>query len=42
MTLTLNELEGQWSFIQNDLDNMKVKCNKFEVSTYMSFQVADS
>ena len=42
MTLTLNKLEGQWSFIQNDLDNMKVKCTKFKVSTYISFQVVDN
>ena len=42
MTLTLNDLEGQRSFSQNDLNNMKVKCTKFEVFTLNSFEVIDN
>ena len=42
MTLTLNKFEGQWSFIQNDLDNMKVKCTKFEVSISISVEVIEN
>ena len=30
--MNLNDLEGQRSFIQNDLNDMKIKCTKFEVS----------
>ena len=37
--MTLNDLEGQRSLSQNDLDNIKVKCVKFEVSTFVSFEV---
>ena len=37
--MTLNDLEGQRSFSQNDLDNIKVKRVKFEVSNFISFEV---
>ena len=37
--MTLNDLEGQRSFSQNDLYNMNVKCTKFDVSTLISFEV---
>ena len=40
--MTLNDLEGQRSLSQNDLDNVKVKCVKFEVSTFISFDVIDN
>ena len=40
--MTLNDLEGQRSFSQNDLNNMKVKCTKFEVSTFNIFEVIDN
>ena len=33
------DLEGQRTFSQNKLDNIKVKCIKFEVSTLISFKV---
>ena len=39
--MTLKGLEGQRSVNQNDLDNMKVKCTKFDVSTFISFEVID-
>ena len=29
--VTLDDLEGQGLFNQKDLDNIKVKCTKFEV-----------
>ena len=32
--MTLNELEGQRSASQDDLDNVKIKCTEFEVSTF--------
>ena len=40
--MTLDDLEGQRSFSQDDLENMKVKCTKFEVSTFISFEVIDN
>ena len=40
--MTLNDLEGQRSLSQNDLDNKKVKRAKFEVSTFISFEVIDN
>ena len=40
--MTLHDFEGQRSFSQNDLDNMKVKCTNFEVSTFNSFEVIDN
>ena len=36
--MTFNDLESQRSLSQNDLDNMKVKCTKFEVSTSITFE----
>ena len=35
--MTLNDLGGQRSSSQNDFDNMRVKCAKFEVSTCIGF-----
>ena len=40
--MTLNDLEGQWTFTQNDLYNMNVKCTKFDVSMLISFEVIDN
>ena len=40
--MTLNDLEGQRSSSPNDLDNIDVKCTKFEVSTLISFEVIDN
>ena len=40
--ITLNDLEGHGSYSQNDLDNIKVKCKKFDVSTSISFEVIDN
>ena len=40
--MTLNDLEGQRSFSQNDLDNMNVKCTKFDVSMLISFEVIEN
>ena len=40
--ITLNDLEGQRSLSQNKLDDIKVKCTKFEVSTFISFEVIDT
>ena len=40
--MTLNDLEGQRSLSQNDLDNIKVKYFEFEVSTFISFEVIDN
>ena len=37
-----NDLLGQKSFSKNDLDNMKVKCTKFEMSTFNIFEVIDN
>ena len=37
--MTINDLEGQRSFSQNDLYNMNVKCTKFDVSMLISFEV---
>ena len=37
--ITLDDLEGQRLINQKDLDNIKVKCTKFEVFTYISFEV---
>ena len=39
--MALNDLEGQRSLSQNDLDNMKVKCAKFKVSIFISFQLIE-
>ena len=39
---TLNDLQGERSFSQNDLDNMKVKCTKFEVSISISVEVIEN
>ena len=40
--MTLNDLQGQRSFSQNDLYDMNVKCNKFDVSMLISFEVIDN
>ena len=40
--MTINDLEGQRSLSQNDLDNMKVKCTKFEVSISISVEVIEN
>ena len=40
--MTLNDLECQKSFSQNDLHNMKFKHTKFEVSMLDSFKVVDN
>ena len=40
--MTLNDLEGQRSFSQNDLYNMNVQCTKFDVSMLFSFEVIDN
>ena len=40
--MTLNDLEGQRSFSQNDLYNMNVKCTKFDVSMLISFEVIEN
>ena len=40
--MTLNDLESQRSLSQNDFDNMKVKCAKFEVSTCIGFEFNDN
>ena len=40
--MTLNDLESQRSLSQNDLDNMKVKCTKFEVPTFITFESNDN
>ena len=40
--MTLNDLEGQRLFSQNDLYNMNVKCTKFDVSMSISFEVIDN
>ena len=37
--MTLNDLEGQRSFSQNDLYNMNVKCTKFDVSMLISLKL---
>ena len=40
--MTLNDLEGQRTLSQNELDNMKVKCTKFEVPTSITFEFNDN
>ena len=40
--MTLNGLEGQRTLSQNDLDNMNVKCTKFEVPTSITFEFNDN
>ena len=40
--MTLNDLEGLSSFSRNDLDNIKVKCTNFDMSTFISFEVIDN
>ena len=40
--MTINDLEGQRSLSQNDLDNIKVKCTKFEMSTFTSLEFNDN
>ena len=40
--MTINDLEGCMSFGQNNFDNMKVKCTKFEVCSFISFEVIDN
>ena len=40
--MTLNDLEGQRSFSQKALDNMNVKCTKFDVSMLISFEVIEN
>ena len=40
--IIFNDLEGHSLFSQNNFDSMKVKCTKFEVSTFISFEVIDN
>ena len=40
--MTLNDLEGQRSFNQNDIYNMNMKCTNFDVSMLISFEVIDN
>ena len=35
----MNDPKGIKSLSQNDLDNEKIKCTKFEVSIFISFEV---
>ena len=40
--MNFNNFEGLWSFIQNYLDNMRVKCIKFDLATFISFEIIDN
>ena len=40
--MTINDLEGHRSLIQNYIDNKKVKCTKFEMSTFTSLEFNDN
>ena len=42
MTLNVPHPPAELGLSQNDLDIMKVKCSKFEVSTFISFEVIDN